>query len=70
MAVITRWSYKRGGRKVGFHCTLFQTGGKLSRTYHFVPLFYAAGLRELALCPVFYNGKQNTLSQFFTDSEQ
>ena len=21
MAVITRWSYKRGGRKAGFHCT-------------------------------------------------
>ena len=20
MAVITRWSYKRGGRKAGFHC--------------------------------------------------
>ena len=23
MAVITRWSYKRGGRKVGFHCRPF-----------------------------------------------
>ena len=22
MAVITRWSYKRGGRKAGFHCIL------------------------------------------------
>ena len=22
MAVITRWSYKRGGRKAGFHCTI------------------------------------------------
>ena len=22
MAVITRWSYKRGGRKAGFHCNL------------------------------------------------
>ena len=21
MTVITRWSYKRGGRKAGFHCT-------------------------------------------------
>ena len=21
MAVITRWSYKRGGRKAGFHCS-------------------------------------------------
>ena len=23
MAVITRWSYKRGGRKAGFHCIGF-----------------------------------------------
>ena len=23
MAVITRWSYKRGGRKAGFHCTSY-----------------------------------------------
>ena len=22
MAVKTRWSYKRGGRKAGFHCTI------------------------------------------------
>ena len=22
MAVITRWSYKRGGRKAGFHCII------------------------------------------------
>ena len=22
MAVITRWSYKRGGRKARFHCTI------------------------------------------------
>ena len=24
MAVITRWSYKRGGRKAGFHCIGFE----------------------------------------------
>ena len=24
MAVITRWAYKRGGRKAGFHCILAQ----------------------------------------------
>ena len=23
MAVITRWSYKRGGRKAGFHCSIW-----------------------------------------------
>ena len=28
MAIITRWSYKRGGRKAGFHCSL-QGGIKL-----------------------------------------
>ena len=25
MAVITRWSYRRGGRKVGFHCIITET---------------------------------------------
>ena len=32
MAVITRWSYKRGGRKAGFHCTyvlLYQRAKKV-----------------------------------------
>ena len=31
MAVITRWSYKRGGRKAGFHCILSKKHIKL---YH------------------------------------
>ena len=26
MAVITRWSYKRGGRKAGFHCISLSLG--------------------------------------------
>ena len=26
MAVITRWSYKRGGRKAGFHCIRYFIG--------------------------------------------
>ena len=25
MAIITRWSYKRGGRKAGFHCIITET---------------------------------------------
>ena len=25
MAVITRWSYKRGGRKAGFRCIITET---------------------------------------------
>ena len=28
MAVITRWSYKRGGRKAGFHCIHFSIFGQ------------------------------------------
>ena len=31
MAVITRWSYKRGGRKAGFHCNKFSSESLLGR---------------------------------------
>ena len=35
MALITRWSYERGGRKAGFHCTLIIPLNK--------PLIYNSG---------------------------
>ena len=35
MAVITRWSYKRGGRKAGFHCRPFHWYGGLIELIRF-----------------------------------
>ena len=34
MAAITRWSYKRGGRKAGFHCTFQEQDCKLATVLH------------------------------------
>ena len=39
VAVITRWLYYRGGRKVGFHCTKFRKLRKLCN----LPFFYVLG---------------------------
>ena len=41
MAVLTRWSYKRGGRKAGFHC---------KKKYRGILLFRFAGTDLVRLC--------------------